>query len=365
MACAAVFSFVGCGNGDDNNAAAPNVSDASTPDAGSDASKDATTNKDSGTDSTVPAAETGADSSTNVDANSVEDTGITHDGSAEGDGQASDARVQDVIVGDADADIPQQPIEAGAFDASTSMAAFPGQVAAAICARTAACCGTSANAPNFNLSYCLGVSQGFNGSNLGTQYLDGGNVVFDANKAQECLANIDAIDCTNNDISSALATVLYQSCFGALTGVLGTGSPCHDAIECATGNFCGPSDGGTLGTCEPLKTEGQSCGDFATVATTSEARSLGQTECSYRGSGNTSAWCDFYNLTSGAAIADAGGWTCVADQQLDSICANGQECTSLVCDPGADQNVYKCASSSTFLYPFACAAYIVDAGADN
>lgn len=358
LACATATSLLGCGSGDDNSTQVPGPSDAGPWEAAADSSMKA----DSGTamDSTLPSSDTGVDAT--LDAIAVHDVQV--------EDVANDVRADDVIIdahvaNDGEASTPQQPLDASTFDASTSMAEFPGQVAAAICERTAACCGTTANAPDFNLSFCLSVSQGFNGSNLGAQYIDGGNVAFDTNKAQECLANLRAVDCATNNISSALATVLYQSCFGALTGTLPTGSSCHDAIECTSGDYCSPGDGGALGTCQPLKQEGQPCGDFASVTSTPQAKALGQTECSYRASGNTAFWCDYFDLTTGAAFADAAAWTCTSDLQLNSLCANGQECESFVCDPGANRNVNRCASSSSFDYPFACAAYIVDAGADH
>ncbi len=124
--------------------------------------------------------------------------------------------------------------------------------------------------------------------------------------------------------------------------------------ECAPGNFCGPADAGDGGTCQTLRGQGQPCSDFGRNIP------LAQTECSYRAAGNTGLWCDFFNVSTLGAL-DAAAWTCLPDQPLAGSCANGQECSSLLCDPGANRNVNACVASTVWTYPSGCAPYIVDA----
>jgi len=240
------------------------------------------------------------------------------------------------------------------------MFAFPTQVAAALCDRGANCC-FGGPSPRFNTARCQGdyLAGGFQNSNEGTQYLDGGNVAFDPVSAQACLSQIAAIDCSTNQLTSANMKVLLPDCFGALHGTLGVGSPCRDSIECATGEFCDSVvEAGVPAKCQPLRAFGASCSDFGTAAMSLSQLQNAQSACSNRGSGDTNLVCEIYDRVTGNTN---NAWLCQhADGEGGAPCQQAYDCLSRVCN---DNSV--CAQAIVFAPTGFCLKYtIADAGGD-
>jgi hypothetical protein len=239
---------------------------------------------------------------------------------------------------------------------------FPQQVAAALCGRFADCCVPNLDGGVFDVNACIAANLGlgYQGSSVGATLGDGGHVVFDGLKAQSCLNQINAIDCSANLRSGLQEQQILSACFGALTGTLAAGAPCTDPIECSPGQFCDPVDGGGGSVCAPLRTTGQSCGDFGPNGFGSA-----DTACSYRASGNTGLYCKFGTFP--VPFADAGSWLCEPAQGTGANCFNELECQSDLCNP--DEN-YVCVTAETLVTPSVCSAYIkpapvVDAGSDS
>jgi len=252
--------------------------------------------------------------------------------------------------------------EAGVADSAVAYdgtaATFAGQLAATLCARIAACCGTSADAATFNLALCSADEQGgFNGSSTGSNLLDGGHLVFNAVAAQACLDILQQIDCTTNQIASGVEMQAYGSCFGAYSGTLAIGSPCADTIECAPGGFCLPVDGGVgdagaIGVCQTLASDGGPCA-------LSDNASASQSVCSDRGSGNTGLFCQSVDPSNPTQLLDAAAWTCGPQEPIGTGCAQAVACTSFECTPLPTR---QCASSIVAVSAAACTAFAVEAG---
>jgi hypothetical protein len=254
--------------------------------------------------------------------------------------------------------------DAEAGGSTADLLAFPGKVADAFCDRIQACCAVPS--ASFNLAKCRSsilAGVGFGILNE-TSLLDGGHVVLSAATAQTCINRLLAIDCAVNSITTQQATGIFGNCFSALQGTLDAGASCSGTIECAPGEFCFPLDGGVgpAGTCMPLRTAGQPCGDFggsdlgAKTATADNA-------CSYRSSGNTGLFCDFADLTTPAEpYLPASAWKCTPQVPLDGGCYTDLECKTFVC---ATDSPYPCVSARPLLSPSGCATFkIPDAGSD-
>jgi hypothetical protein len=256
--------------------------------------------------------------------------------------------------------------DAGALDAGfdvAQMLAFPGQVATALCDRTAVCCGFSGlDASAFNATKCINSSLpiGFKGSSFGSDLLDSGRVTFNASKAQSCLSQLAAIDCVTNQLTSAVDIALYANCFGALIGTLPVDASCAGSIECAPGEFCDPVEAGAdASVCRALRTANQVCSDFypnpdSGAAPSAAQLTNAQSACSYRGSGDTNLACAYLDSTTFGYLYPA---VCVAAGPLDAGCVSDQECTSKTC------SVPSCVQAERFITPATCTAdTIPDAG---
>lgn len=245
--------------------------------------------------------------------------------------------------GDADANAPD------AADAS-ALLAFPGQVATTLCTTIGNCC-YGVGSDELDMEKCLSVlgGSGFRDSNLGSNLIPNGHVVFDAVKAQTCLSQLAAIDCTTDIFTTAVMGVLYPNCFGAMTGTLPTGAPCGNAIECAPGEFCDPADAGDASmTCQPLRTSGQSCADFGSDFTSAS------TACSYRASGDT-------QLTCNTAPSDPAAWTCTPEFTAGSACELDLDCQTKMCT--SVDGGFACGSAEAVTNAATCTFFkIVDAG---
>jgi hypothetical protein len=339
---------VNCGSNDDSGAGP--AMDAGGMDATTDSASDGGYQADALHDGAAPDATLTSDAA-DADAGATTDTATGSDAGADGDA----AVVESGAELDADA-----AIDAPAYDGTA--ASFPGQLAATLCQRVAACCGTSANAPTFNNASCIAeiLPGGFNGSGTGTNLLDGGHVAFNAVAAQGCLDNLNQIDCDTNQIPGAVERGAFLSCYGAFAGTLPLGSPCAGTIECDPGSFCLPVDGGVgdagaIGICQPLVGDGGACGNLLGSASAS------QSACSYRGSGNTGLQCKTFDPSAPTQSVDAAAWVCAPQDPNGIGCARAVSCSSFECPTSTLQ----CAASIVAVTSSTCASLIVDAGTDQ
>ena len=239
------------------------------------------------------------------------------------------------------------------------IAAWTNQLAQGLCAKYAACCG--ADAATFDMAKCVASSQpGYDDSNQGTTLAGNGNVVFNGVAAQACLNDLNLLDCTTNQLTSAESTALFQDCYASLTGTLPNGSACLGSIECAPGGFCdfskdgGVVEAGVRGTCEALRSASGPCGNFGQTNT-----QQAQEACSYRGGTGSNLTCQWGNFMTGNEFADAAAWTCIPEQALDASCNVDNDCTSRLCDPSAG---YTCTSAKPIITMPGCVYYAKDGG---
>jgi hypothetical protein len=298
------------------------------------------------------------DADSGADVVTVKDTGTDADASTpDADATVGDARPE--IDGDATVVDTYAPDANAALDAGpdqSAMLAFPVQVATALCQQLLGCCfpdgGTDGS---FDLNACVAdnTPTGYANSNVGQDLLRGGNVAFDAATAQACLADLNGLGCT---LTTGTQQSAVTDCFGAFSGTLEAGARCQGSIECGSGMFCDPADGGDGGTCTGLRTAGQPCGDFG-MTTGSEVIASAQI-CSYRGSGNTGLTCVAQDPNTGELLPS---WVCGTQYALGAGCNWNVDCASELCDPGA----YACSSGYPLIYPASCGTYaVVDAGGD-
>jgi hypothetical protein len=305
-----------------------------------------------GGDNGAPSGDGGADSTS--DANVPDSTqGDTQGDVPQGDTQTGDA------VGDAGGDA--QP-EASPGDGA-ALAAFPGLVAKALCQKVADCCfGPDASA--FDRAGCIASStpEGYANTLHGVlPFLnsDSGVLAFNQASATACIQDINSIDCTANELTTAVQLSILRDCVAAVYGTLGAGAPCTAAIECSPGLFCNvPLDGGATGSCAALVGDGGSCNVGGQM-------DFGQSEeaCSFRRNGLTGLRCNNADPNTGA-LYDGGpnNWTCAPQVAVGSGCNYNQDCVTQLCDLGPDAGLFQCASTEVFVYPYACAPYIRDAG---
>lgn len=282
-----------------------------------------------------------------ADAKNVSDAGAD-----QGDGTVSDTG----SGGDADGSVATD----SSLDGSLSITTFATQVAATFCSRIAACCGTSGDAATFAWSTCIAdqLPTGFKGSSTGAYLVSAGHVTFNATAAQACLDGLEMIDCTANQVVSQVSAQLYANCFGAYTGTLSAGAPCNASIECTSGNYCLPLDGGTVdggatGVCTALAGDGGACNQLGTNATYESAQSV----CSYRGSGNNGLFCKSFDPATPKTPLDPSLWTCAPQEALNTGCLQNVDCTSFTC-PGT----YQCGTADPAVSPSTCAAFEVSGG---
>lgn len=315
------------------------------PDGSPDVSPDAPTIPDSTVDGGIDGGG-GGDATIVADADANTPTADASDAGADAADSTAD------VATDAAADVASDVVD------NSAIYAFPAQVVAALCNQAAVCCFGDASA-NFNVAKCESgdLTVGFQGSSHGSAFLDSGNVAFNPTKASACLADLAAIDCRTNQLTTADVSALYPDCFGALQGTLPLGAVCNGSIECAPGEFCEPGDSGTTGTCQAVRTADAGCGDFGTPASpTSDQILNAQSICSYRGSGNTGLVCEYEDRATGNALPT---WSCVPSGALGGNCSYPLDCTSKLCPP----TTYTCGQATEFFNATGCMYYeITDGG---
>jgi hypothetical protein len=296
---------------------------------------------------------------------------------APGEADADAGSQTDAPVGDADAagneetgaDADAGPVADAGSDADASALTaetFPSMVAAALCTTIASCCGTTGDAGNFNWQSCYNASlpSGFKGSSVGAALVSGGNVTFNSSQAQFCLSGIVAADCSANEITSAEQIQLFNSCFGAYVGTLEAGAPCAGSIECASGEYCSPVDGGVgdagaIGLCQPLAGVGNGCGALGGA---SGSATNAQNACSYRGAASNGLFCQNISGDAGTTQLPESQWTCEPQWANGSDCYTNQDCTSMICHQVGSG--FQCANAGNWANSNTCATYVTptDAG---
>jgi hypothetical protein len=228
----------------------------------------------------------------------------------------------------------QPPTDSGAdtspFDGGFMVDTFDSVLADEVCKALARCCWGSAtpdaggaDGGTFDDTKCKTMTQtyGFEGSNIGTELRDAGNVTVDQVAADSCIQKVKAMTC---NLPGTEFTQIRNGCYKAYQGKLGSGAACTGSIECQSGNFCKVGAGGS-GTCAPLRAVDAGCGDFT------DKPALGEEACSYRAGGDTNAHCKFFDYTANALL-DAGDWKCVPGLGVGGDCASSTWCTDSICE---------------------------------
>jgi hypothetical protein len=303
-------------------------------------------------------------------------TSDAHPDVQQNDVQAQDVQSQDVKASDV--------LDAGApdGDAQDPISAFQVQLATTFCAKAQACCTSLMPAgTTWDTAKCINVNVGvgYQASLLGVGPVLGSDASaelhYDPAKAQACLADLNAIDCSANVVTTAQQKQLYADCFAAVTGSLASGATCTQAVECGAGLFCDTAgDGGpAIGTCQPLRADGGPCGDFGDIPLGTPLHydyTKGEEACSYRRTGTSGLRCDNADPTTGADY-DGGPavWVCRPQFPEGGSCNLKQDCQSLLCDPGTPGyeydppdggpvspggTVFQCSNSMPFEYKNDC-----------
>ncbi len=287
-----------------------------------------------------------------VGACSSDDTVVTAPGTDSGtDTSKPDTGTPDVSVPDSGPDAP--------FDGGFKPPTYSNTIAEAMCKALARCCFGNANVPEggavdggtFDRQECLNLygDLGFESSNDGYDEVDAGSVSLDQAKAADCVAKIDALAC---ELTGTAMQTIRTACFGALTGKRGNGQSCLRSIECAPGHFCNPADDGGLGTCTPLRGEGENCSTVNSGNDDSDSF-IAEEACSYRAGGDTGRHCDSYDYTNGVYRARQ-DWTCQPNVANGQGCNLTGWCASGICDP----NDFTCKSPLQYFSKYSCEAHV-------
>ena len=219
------------------------------------------------------------------------------------------------------------------FDGGFGVDTFDNLLASELCGSLARCCyGTAtpgdggADGGTFDRDACLAVAVqvGFQSSNLGTAALrDAGTVTIDQVAADDCINKVKALTC---NLPGTEYTAARTACFGVYSGTLNGGQACKGSAECKRGFYCkGQSDGGT-GSCTAIEALNGPCGTNPDHPTEYEEA------CSYRASGDTLRYCQFYDPNGAGNTLDAGEWKCANAGGADSGCATSTWCKDTICD---------------------------------
>jgi hypothetical protein len=356
FAVACIGTSVGCGGDDTSGTPAVDSGTDGTVETGDAAKEASTVIAPDGGDATLP---DGGKSDTGVPDSGV-DSGAT-DGAANAEVDADATAKDSGPEADGKADASADTGDGGVtfFDAGEgglSVATYATEVARAYCQSIEKCCPAAPNGQYFSLNLCV-ATQSTTNFNQDVNLSDGGNVVLNLTKAQACLNDLASVNCS--DVTTLAVTQQFTDCYGALVGTIQDGASCVSSIECSATSFCDlPLDGGAVGTCQPLRTAGESCEDFAKDPTKSEEA------CSHRGSGLGGLRCANEDLSTGSEL-DASAWVCASAVAPPNGCNVAVDCTTLLCDPGMNFDLYQCVTDQTFIYPSSCTSYYVDSDAGD
>lgn len=254
-----------------------------------------------------------------------EDTSVSVDTEAGADAQPDSPKADTGLDSGLDTSPP--------FDGGFVVSTFDTVLATELCKSLSRCCyGTEtpgdggADGGTFDNAACITQFEklGFQGSNLGTELRDGGNVVIDQVSADDCVNKVKALTC---DVAGPAYSAARAACFAAYSGVFAAGHACKGAVECQRGHFCkGELDGGP-GVCTALRGLDGGCGDNP------DHPSEFEESCSYRGGGDNGSYCNFYDFNGAGATLDAGDWKCATAPGVNANCTSSVGCKDTICDP--------------------------------
>lgn len=324
-----------------------------------------------GDDTTGATGDSGADTGGDVAADTTTDS-PQEEAQADSPSESSqDAPVPETGPSEAGKDATNDAADAGdasdatgdaPFDASALAAmelAYANAESAALCQWTINCCPGGLDSGTYSLAACESSAAGYGWeANLPSDYglFSRGFIAFDPNRGNACVQAIQALPCGNQ--TAAQYQAVTQACEFVFTGTLSVNSPtaCQSSFECADGGFCDvPTDGGP-GACTPLATQGQPCN----TAIMSTLNPIPDEMCSYLGSSNTGLFCDLLDAPTAGTYGTcqplrANGVSCVNPTQTYY---DDQACTSGQCSDS-----FFCGGPTSYPYPAACQALILDAGA--
>ena len=283
----------------------------------------------------------GGDSTTDGEPDSQPETGPTESG-------------PDTNTADADGGVIVEAGEASTPDAEAGVApilAFARQEALAWCQQFLGCCPGGAGGYDLNGCAQTLVNYGWENSLApNSNSYNTGRMTFDPDAGAACLAAIKSMPCAPQQ--PAQWAPITQECFKVMAGAADAGSQCYSSWECSPGMYCDNLDGGVsnapnapLGTCLPLKTQGQPCNS--------------DQMCSYLGSSQPASYCDLIDFP------DAGSATCQALLATGANCISSDgtviddmACQALLCGDNGT-----CGTQLLAPYPVFCNAWaITDAG---
>jgi hypothetical protein len=258
-------------------------------------------------------------------------------------------------------------------DAGLKIETYDAVIGDEICNALTKCCFGNANVPqdggvdggdagagHFDRKACTDIYSrlGFELSNFGIK-VTRDKIVVNQEKGALCIDKIRTLACQLD--GDSLRTI-RGACFDALEGQANENEGCATTLQCARGLWCksnpdaGASDAGVIGTCVPLRKQGEPCGDV--VATTDNASASIDSEiaCSWRGGGDTGLACASYDLVTGNYKPNRADWTCQPSVANGAICNNSVSCTNGLCDPGENLDKFKCEPVLTYFTKFSCAA---------
>ncbi len=260
--------------------------------------------------------------------------------------------------------------EASAFDAGLTIDSYTTQVGEAACSALTRCCyndpnldgGAPVDGGTFNKQACVEAYRdfGFNSAHLGLTRVDKSRLALDQQKGLDCIAKLKALTCGN--ITPADNKAISAVCYAAIFGKQTAGQPCTDTFECALGHFCNRSnapDGGPGAVCEAVRAANAPCGNTHDPALNiSNAAGRSEYACSFRGSGDTNRYCEYYDIPADGgqatfkAVAD---WKCTAARADNADCSNDAWCTSGLCNA----TTFKCSEPEPVFYqPEACTDFL-------
>lgn len=267
------------------------------------------------------------------------------------------------------------------FDAGVpTLLTYSDQINSIICQHLAFCCTGTATGGDFDTAKCENVFANTpNATGLGLNrafapYVDGGHIQFDAQKAQKCFDDVNALGC--GAVSANTLMTLQADCLAAAVGTIPADSTgCAGSAECVPPAHCEVADGGgSTGTCRAPKAQGALC-DPGTFAGGKFYEA--QAECGKLVTG-IPRYCANQDTWVGCGpVADAGNVDCVTGTNtcqpqlaLDAGCYLNVECLSNLCgashDPATDLvGAGQCSDTADLAAPATCTFYrIVDAGQD-
>jgi hypothetical protein len=159
------------------------------------------------------------------------------------------------------------------------------------------------------------------------------NIALDPVNAQKCLAAVSTFDCPT--IKAVDDVNIFTVCFSAVKGLATVGQKCGYSVECTSGNYCKPGDGGS--TCQPLEAIGAQCD-----------QAPDNNACQYRGYLGTPARCDLV-----AADGGTGSNKCASKFPNGTACTYNWDCASGVCNAAT----FTCDTSTLTTTPDLCALF--------